>query len=399
MYNNEYEFIMCRYGELSTKGKNGRSFTAQLLNNIKAQLKAFPELSYRETYDRLYITLNGENAELIIVELKKVFGLSNFSLAIKCERDIDEMAQIATDLIQNEEGKTFKVISKRHDKTFEHISDAINRHVATRILQNTELKVDVKKPDIQVLVEVRSSAAYIMMGRIEGAKGYPVGIQGRVMMMMSGGIDSPVAAHLMMKRGVRIEAIHFASPPYTSQEALKKVTDLTQKLTDYQEKIRLYVIPFADIQLAINKQVPETYGITVMRRFMYRIAEKLAVEKKCLAIANGESLGQVASQTLESMKAITEFTTLPILRPVLTYDKLEIINHAQKIGTYETSILPFEDCCTIFTPQKPTTKPSSKKLVRFEQGLDIEAMVDDALSKIEIIDIKRNTTEETISFL
>lgn len=399
MYNNEYEFIMCRYGELSTKGKNRRSFTAQLLNNIKAQLKAFPELTYRETYDRLYITLNGENAELIIVELKKVFGLSNFSLAIKCERDIDEMARIATDLIQNEEGKTFKVISKRHDKTFEHISDVINRHVATRILQNTELKVDVKKPDIQVLVEVRSSAAYIMMGRIEGAKGYPVGIQGRVLMMMSGGIDSPVAAHLMMKRGVRIEAIHFASPPYTSQEALKKVTDLTQKLTDYQEKIRLYVIPFTDIQLAINKQVPETYGITVMRRFMYRIAEKLAVEKKCLAIANGESLGQVASQTLESMKAITEFTTLPILRPVLTYDKLEIINHAQKIGTYETSILPFEDCCTIFTPQKPTTKPSSKKLVRFEQGLDIEALVDDALSKIEIIDIKRNSTEETISFL
>ena len=399
MYNNEYEFIMCRYGELSTKGKNRRSFTAQLLNNIKAQLKAFPELTYRETYDRLYITLNGENAELIIVELKKVFGLSNFSLAIKCERDIDEMARIATDLIQNEEGKTFKVISKRHYKTFEHISDVINRHVATRILQNTELKVDVKKPDIQVLVEVRSSAAYIMMGRIEGAKGYPVGIQGRVLMMMSGGIDSPVAAHLMMKRGVRIEAIHFASPPYTSQEALKKVTDLTQKLTDYQEKIRLYVIPFTDIQLAINKQVPETYGITVMRRFMYRIAEKLAVEKKCLAIANGESLGQVASQTLESMKAITEFTTLPILRPVLTYDKLEIINHAQKIGTYETSILPFEDCCTIFTPQKPTTKPSSKKLVRFEQGLDIEALVDDALSKIEIIDIKRNSTEETISFL
>ena len=309
------------------------------------------------------------------------------------------MARIATDLIQNEEGKTFKVISKRHDKTFEHISDVINRHVATGILQNTELKVDVKKPDIQVLVEVRSSAAYIMMGRIEGAKGYPVGIQGRVLMMMSGGIDSPVAAHLMMKRGVRIEAIHFASPPYTSQEALKKVTDLTQKLTDYQEKIRLYVIPFTDIQLAINKQVPETYAITVMRRFMYRIAEKLAVEKKCLAIANGESLGQVASQTLESMKAITEFTTLPILRPVLTYDKLEIINHAQKIGTYETSILPFEDCCTIFTPQKPTTKPSSKKLVRFEQGLDIEALVDDALSKIEIIDIKRNSTEETISFL
>ncbi|QIK70411.1 tRNA 4-thiouridine(8) synthase ThiI [Erysipelothrix sp. HDW6C] len=399
MSTTNYEFIVCRYGELSTKGKNRRNFTAQLVRNVRAQLVAFPALTYRETYDRLYITLNGEDGLAVSEELKHVFGLSSFSLAVKAERDLEKMAELAVELIKEETGATFKVLARRHDKSYEHISDAINRHVATRILQNTELTVNVRQPDIGVIIEVRTDAAYIMMKKVQGAGGYPVGIQGKVMLMLSGGIDSPVAGYLMLKRGVSLEAIHFASPPYTSAEAQKKVIDLARKLTNYQSSIKVHVVPFTDIQLEINKKVPESYAITMMRRFMLRIGDALANKRRCLAIANGESLGQVASQTLHSMKEITTIPTLPILRPVLTYDKVEIIDLARKIDTYETSILPFEDCCTIFTPAKPTTKPHGDKIERYESAFDIEAMVTKAIEGIEIIEVTKQQAEETETFL
>lgn len=398
MSTTNYEFIVCRYGELSTKGKNRRNFTAQLVRNVRAQLKAFSGLSYKETYDRLYITLNGEDAQAVSNELKHVFGLSSFSLAIKVERDLEVMAMEVVKLIKEEEGATFKVVARRHDKSYEHISDTINRHVATRVLQNTDLKVDVRKPDISVIVEIRQDAAYLMMSKIEGAGGYPVGIQGRVMLMLSGGIDSPVAAYLMMKRGVTIEAIHFASPPYTSDEAQKKVMDLAKTLTKYQATIRVHVVPFTDIQLEIYKKTNESYAITLMRRFMLRIGQQFAENRHCLAIANGENLGQVASQTLHSMKEITNIATLPILRPLLTYDKIEIIDLARKIDTYETSIIPFEDCCTIFTPTKPTTKPSAKKIDFYESKLELDALIEKAIENIETFEITRNDVEET-SFL
>lgn len=398
MSTTNYEFIVCRYGELSTKGKNRRNFTAQLVRNVRAQLKQFENLTFKETYDRLYVNLNGEDALAVSEELKHVFGLSSFSPAVKVERDLEVIAMEVVRLIQEEEGKTFKVVARRHDKTFEHISDTINRHVATRVLQNTELKVDVRKPDISVIVEVRQDAAYIMMSKIEGAGGYPVGIQGRVMLMLSGGIDSPVAGYLMMKRGVTLEAIHFASPPYTSDEAQKKVLDLAKKLTRYQASIRVHIVPFTDIQLEIYKKANESYAITLMRRFMLRIGQQFAENRHCLALANGENLGQVASQTLHSMKEITNISTLPILRPLLTYDKIEIIDLARKIDTYETSILPFEDCCTIFTPAKPTTKPSAKKIDFYESKLEIDALIDKAIENIETIEITRYDVEET-SFL
>ncbi len=403
MSTTNYEFIVCRYGELSTKGKNRRNFTAQLVRNVRAQLKAFPTLEFKETYDRLYITLHEEDGLAVSEELKHVFGLSSFSLAIKVERDLEVIAQLATELIQQESGSTFKVLARRHDKNYEHVSDVINRHVATRILQNTDYKVDVKNPDIGIIVEIRNDAAYIMMGKIEGAGGYPVGIQGKVMLMLSGGIDSPVAGYLMMKRGVTLEAVHFASPPYTSQEAQKKVIDLAQKLTNYQSSIKVHVVPFTDIQLEIYKKVPESYAITMMRRYMLRIGERLANERHALAIANGESLGQVASQTLHSMKEITNISTLPILRPLITYDKVEIIDLSRKIDTYETSILPFEDCCTIFTPTKPTTKPNPRKVELFESKLVIEDLIDQAMENIEVIEVTKAmaeaTAEVTDSFL
>lgn len=397
MYN--IDFILCRYGELSTKGKNRRDFTNKLLQNIKSQLRGFENLTYEKQYDRLFIHLNGEDGHAVADELQHVFGLSSFSLAMKVEKDLDVIAKAALEHIHDQKGTTFKVIARRHDKSYEHISDTINRHVAALILQNTELKVDVRNPEISVWIEIRQDAAYIMMDKIEGAKGYPVGIQGKVLMMLSGGIDSPVASYLMMKRGVHVEMIHFASPPYTSQESLNKVVALAQKLTRYQNNIRIYVVPFTDIQMDIYNKVPESYAITMMRRFFLRIGNELAERKKILAIGNGENLGQVASQTLHSMNAITDFESIPVLSPLLTYDKIEIIDLAQKIDTYETSILPYDDCCTIFTPKNPVTRPKSRRIAHFEKSFDLDEMIETVLEKVEIIDVKYHEDKKEESFL
>lgn len=399
MYNTNYEFIVCRYGELSTKGKNRRDFTNRLTQNIKSQLKHFEKLTFQPTYDRLYITLNGEDGMAVADELQHVFGLSSFSLASKVARDLDVMADMVLNLIKHEKGNTFKILARRHDKSYEHVSDTINRHIAGHVLRNTELKVDVKNPDIEVIVEIRNDAAYLMMGKIQGGKGYPVGIQGKVMMMLSGGIDSPVASYLMMKRGVHVECIHFASPPYTSQEALNKVLTLAKSLTRYQNTIRVHVVPFTDIQLAIYKSAPESYAITMMRRLMLRIGDAYAQKRNCLAIGNGENLGQVASQTLHSMKAITNIDSLPILRPLLTYDKIEIINLAHQIDTYETSILPFEDCCTIFTPKNPTTKPNGEKVDFYESKMALDSLIEKAILETETYEIRYHELDNEPSFL
>ncbi len=398
MYN--IDFILCRYGELSTKGKNRNEFTNKLVQNVKSQLRKFENLTYEKQYDRLFIHLNGEDGHAVSDELQHVFGLSSFSLAIKVEKDMEVITEAVLENIKNQKGDTFKIISKRHDKSFEHISDTINRHVAGEILRNTDIKVDVRKPDISVWIEIRREAAFIMMDKIEGAKGYPVGIQGKVLMMLSGGIDSPVASYLLMKRGVHVEMIHFASPPYTSQESLNKVVDLARKLTRYQNNIRIYVVPFTDIQMDIYNKAPESYAITMMRRFFLRIGNELANRKKILAIGNGENLGQVASQTLHSMNAITAFDSIPVLSPLLTYDKIEIIDLAKKIDTYETSILPFDDCCTIFTPKNPVTRPRAHKIAQYERHFDLDSMIEEVLEKVEIIDVKyHEDKKEETSFL
>ena len=403
MSNIKYEYIMCRYGELSLKGKNRRQFVKRLIKNLKSQLKEFDTLTYRETFDRLYINLKDEDASRVIEEIKCVFGLSSFSLAVQAPRDLDEMAHIALELIRKEEGKTFKVNTRRRDKGYEHSSDVVNRHIAGEILRNTDLKVDVHNPEIEVIVEIREHETSIMMGKIEGAKGYPVGVQSKTMMMLSGGIDSPVAAHLMMKRGSFVEFIHFTSPPYTSEPALEKVLNLSKELLKYQNDIRVYVVPFTDIQMEIMDVGPESYSITMMRRIMLRITDKLAKSQGCFGIVNGESLGQVASQTLESMQAIGAVQTLPVLRPLLTYDKIEIVNLAKKIGTYETSILPFEDVCTVFAPSNPTTKPKDYMIDNIEKKLDLETLIDKALESAEIYDFHYNEEKEKqkekVSFL
>lgn len=397
-----YDHFLIRYGELSLKGKNRKTFIKRLLDNTKNALAGFEKLEFDAQYDRMYIYLNGEDPDQVSAILERVFGISSFSLAMKVPADIEAIKTAALESVEAEQPGTFKIRARRHDKMFPMISDQINREVATVILKNTDWKVDVHHPDVEILVEVREDAAYIMTRKIPGAGGYPVGVGGRAMVLLSGGIDSPVASWLVMKRGVHIEAVHFAAPPYTSQAAQDKVASLARLLAPYQGEIVLHIVPFTTLQLAIYHYTPESYAITLMRRMMMRIADGLAKKRHCLAIATGESVGQVASQTLESMNVINEVTNMPIIRPVVCMDKVEIIAIARKIGTYDTSILPFEDCCTIFTPKSPATKPRLDRCLEYEKKWDWQSMVDDCIENASMVRItpasaaSASTEEETV---
>ena len=383
-----YSHIMVRYGELSTKGKNKNSFIKALFENIEHALKDFSSLSFEKRFDHIYIYLNGCDAEPVIARLQDVSGIHSLSLVHKCEKDIDVIKQDSLELIKLEKGKTFKVNAKRGDKSFPIVSDDIVRQVAPIILRNTELKVDVHNPDISLNIEVREEAAYIYCHTYLGAGGYPLGMSGKALCMLSGGIDSPVACYLMLKRGIKIECIHFASPPYTQVGVIYKLEDILSKLTRYQPSIKLHIVPFTKLQEAIYDNVPESYCITVMRRMMYRIATLLANRKNCPLIANGESLGQVASQTAQSIKVINEVTSMPIIRPCATMDKLEIIDISKKIDTYDISIRPFEDCCTIFTPKNPKTMPNFDSVVEFESKFDYMSLIKECIANIETKEIK-----------
>ena len=382
-----YDHIVVRYGELSTKGKNRKDFTKALTNNIKKRLRAYPELSYRTLHDGLYIELNGENYELIKEDLKQVFGYAYFSGAILVDRDIEEIKKTALELTKKKNYKTFKMVSKRSDKSFPLRSDEINRQVAGHVLRNSDLKVDVHNPDLKIYVVINQDNAVIMDEKIRGIGGYPTGVNGRAMLMMSGGIDSPVAGYLTMKRGLKIECIHFASEPYTSSQAKEKVFDLARQLSVYQGDIIIHVIPFTELQLAIYKHANESYAITIMRRMMYRIADRICKARKINLITNGESVGQVASQTPESISVIAKVCDTLILRPMCMMDKIESIEMAKKIGTYETSILPYEDCCTIFDPKNPVTKPKEKECLFYESKFDYESLIEEAIKNEEIVKV------------
>ncbi|MCI6272906.1 MAG: tRNA 4-thiouridine(8) synthase ThiI [Erysipelotrichaceae bacterium] len=378
-----YDTVLIRYGELSTKGKNRNQFIRKLLENIKRALKDLEKLEFKSTYDRIYIKINGENIEELENRLKKIFGISSFSFTIKVKSDLEEIKSTCLELLENEKGETFKVITRRHDKNFMYRSDEINRHVAGKILSSTNLKVDVHNPDIKLQIEVQEENTFITSKKIEGAGGYPTGINGKVMLLLSGGIDSPVAAYYIMKRGIEVEAVHFSSPPYTSQSAQDKVLELAKIVSIYQGSMKVHIVNFTELQMEIYAKCHESYAITIMRRMMVRLAERLAIKNKCLAIATGESLGQVASQTLESMSVINEVCKMPIIRPIVTFDKLDIIDKAKEINTFETSILPFEDCCTIFKPKNPVTKPRLDKSINMENLFDYELLLEKALSNVE----------------
>lgn len=383
-----YDHILIRYGELSLKGKNRGAFIKTLYEDVRKALTGFDRLSFRKEHDRMYIYLNGQDPDAVCDIVSRVFGISSLSLAIKVKPDMEEIKKAVLSSIDAARPGTFKIAARRSDKLFPVISDQINRICAGEILRNTEWKVNVKNPDVKIIVEVHKDAAYIMTGRIAGAGGLPVGASGRAMVLLSGGIDSPVASWLVMKRGIRIEAVHFAAPPYTSIAARNKVLSLARQLAPYQGEILLHVVPFTELQLAIYQHCDESYAITIMRRMMMRIAAGLAQKRHCQAIATGESIGQVASQTLESMVCINAVTTTPVIRPCACMDKVEIIGISEKIGTYETSILPFEDCCTIFTPKAPVTKPRLDKCERFESRWDWEKQVQECIDHAEPIRLR-----------
>lgn len=391
-----YTTVMIRFGELNTKGKNKIMFINTLLRNIKHALKEFKNLEISKTHDRIYIDLNGEDHNKIHEKLQMVSGIQNYSFVNRVEKDMDKIIDACEELIKDKEKFTFKVKAKRADKNFNVHSDDMNRLVATRILKNYEHKVDIHNPDVSIYIEVRLEGAFVYLDIIKGLGGFPLGVIGKSMLLMSGGIDSPVAAYLMMKRGIKIEAVHFASPPYTSDGAIKKVKDLLKVLAGIQEEIKLVIIPFTKIQEKIYEGKDESYNITIMRRMMYRIAEREAIMNNCLALCSGESIGQVASQTLESMATINEVVKLPMIRPLAIFDKLDIIDIAKKIGTYDISIRPFIDCCTIFTPKNPTTKPSIKRAEILEKEFDYESLIEEAISNAEVVWINQNTIDEEI---
>ena len=379
-----YDRIMVRFGELSTKGKNKKDFIRLLGQNIRRALKSYKEVEVEVRFDHIYVILNGVDYKEILNVLEDISGIQSLSLVHKCEKDIEVIKKDALALIKEEKGNTFKVRCKRSDKSFPLISDQITRLVAGEILRNTELKVDVHNPDILLSIEVRQEGTYISCATFLGAGGYPLGIGGKTMHMLSGGIDSPVAAYLMMKRGMTIECIHFASPPYTQMGVIYKLEDLLHVLNKYQGKIRLHIVPFTKIQEAIYDNADESYCITLMRRMMYRLAERLAKRRNCPVISNGESIGQVASQTLQSLNVINAVTNMPIIRPCATMDKLEIIKISEKINTYEISIRPYEDCCTIFTPHNPKTAPNLQEVEKFEAKFDYESMIEEAIRNVEV---------------
>ncbi len=379
-----YDFIMVRFGELSTKGKNKSDFIRVLFANIKNALKDFQGVTLESRYDHIYVHLNGYDYHSVVERMQDISGIQGLSLVCRVPNDIEEIKSASLELIKQEEGKTFKVKVKRGNKRFELNSEEITRIVAPVILKNTDLSVDVHTPDILLNIEVRDEGTYIFAKTFPGAGGYPLGVGGKSMHMLSGGIDSPVAAYLLMKRGVKIECIHFASPPYTQEAVIYKLIDLLKKLNRYQPQIRLHIVPFTKIQEAIYDNAPESYCITIMRRMMYRLASKLAKRRNCPVISTGESVGQVASQTLQSMHVINEVTNIPVIRPCATMDKLEIIKISEKIDTYEISIRPYEDCCTIFTPKAPKTSPDLEEAIKFENRFDYETLINDALNNIEV---------------
>ena len=369
------KLILIKYGELTTKKGNRNQFINKLNENIKKVIDA----KIIKKRDRMYILT--DNIDLVTKKLQKVFGLQGIVIAYQVNTNSDDIKNAVLEVLKDIKFKTFKVETKRANKNFEIKSMDFNNIIGSLVLKNFDCKVDVHNPDIVVHIEIREET-YIYLNEIKGSGGYPVGIQGKGILMLSGGIDSPVAGYLALKRGIDIDCLYFDSPPHTSLEAKNKVIKLASILNEYSGNIRLLVVPFTKLQEEIYKMVPSEYNITILRRMMYRIAT--SIDKKYKAVINGESIGQVASQTLTSINVINSVTNFPIIRPVACFDKLEIIEIAKKIGTYETSILQFEDCCTIFVSKHPVINPKIEKCLEYEQ-FNYQELIDECINNIEII--------------
>ena len=386
--------ILIKYGELTTKKANRNTFTKLLANNVKNMLKGE---NYNLRFDRVRMYIECDNANAIVKQIQKVFGIHSIVICHKVNTNVEDIKDKVLDLLSKENFNTFKINTKRADKSFEIHSMDFNNIIGGHILKNLNCKVDVHNPDINVTIEIRVEGTFIYTNEIKGIGGYPVGVQGKGMLMLSGGIDSPVAGYLSLKRGVDLECLYFESPPHTSIQAKNKVIKLASIINEYSGNIKVNVVPFTKLQEAIYKNVPDSYVITIMRRMMYRIAEKLCVKNKCKVIINGESIGQVASQTLTSMSVINSVTNFPVIRPVACMDKLEIIDISKKINTYETSILPYEDCCTIFLPTHPVINPDLNKCILYESNFDYETLINECIDNIEVISNLKE--EENTQFL
>lgn len=398
----QYSEIMIRYGELSTKKKNRMRFINKLKNNMEHVLSIYPDVSVKTDRDRGHVYLNGTDYHEVAESLKEIFGIQAFSPSFKVEKNVDTLVKAVQEIMTSvyKDGMTFKITAKRSDHSFELDSRALNHTLGDAVFSVLpNIKAQMKQPDINLKVEIRDEAAYISYENIRGAGGLPVGTSGKGMLMLSGGIDSPVAGYLALKRGVDIEAVHFASPPYTSPGALKKAHDLTRKLTKFGGNIQFIEVPFTEIQEEIKEKAPEAYLMTLTRRFMMRITDRIRENRNGLVIINGESLGQVASQTLENMQAINAVTATPIIRPVVTMDKLEIIDIAQKIDTFDISIQPFEDCCTIFAPDRPKTNPKIKNTEQYEKRMDVEGLVERAVAGIMVTTIQPQADSDDVDDL
>lgn len=378
------KLIIIKYGELTTKHDNINFFIKTLKNNIESSLSG---IDNKVTYDVGRMFIETDEYDEVVKKLTNTFGIHEINIAYEIDdRSLDNISKVLIELLSDKDFNTFKVATKRSDKSYPIKSMDISRTLGGVVLKNKKtVKVDVNNPELLINVEIRNNKAYLYFEKVEGIGGYPVGTLGKGMLMLSGGIDSPIAGYLAMKRGIRIEGVYFDSPPHTSIDAKNKVLELASILSSYSGYVKLHVIHFTEIQEAIYKYCPKEYMITIMRRMMYRIAEKLAHKNNCKAIINGESVGQVASQTLTSMAAINEVIKMPVLRPVCCYDKIEIIDLAKKIGTYDISIRPFQDCCTIFVPEHPVINPEIEKAREYEQAFDFETLINAAVKNDEVI--------------
>jgi thiamine biosynthesis protein ThiI len=385
------DIILIKLGEIVLKGLNRKSFEQKLLANIRRRLAPIGKFKVYCLQSTVYVEgAEGADVDAAFEALKKVFGIISMSRAAPCEKDKDAIVKLAIEYLRDEmeSAKSFKVESKRSDKAFPMTSIELSQYVGGELADAyPDCKVDVHNPELTVHIEVRDLAAYVHAAPVPGAGGMPVGSNGTAVTLLSGGIDSPVSTYMIAKRGVKLIPIHFFSFPYTSQQAKDKVIELGNLLTEYCGKMTLEVVPFTHIQEEIRDKCPEEYFTLIMRRFMMRISERIALSNGAKAIVTGENLGQVASQTMEAMASTQAVTTLPVLQPLIGMDKEEIVVLSRKIGTFDTSILPYEDCCTVFTPKHPRTRPKVSEVEAAESVLDIDALVEEALQGIERIEL------------
>ncbi len=383
------EIILIKYGEMALKGMNKRSFEDVLVKNIKRRIKSLGKTEITRAQSTIYIKPLEENFDVdeAMGRLQKVFGIAALCRAAVCEKDFEDISRTACEYLDETltYAKTFKVNAKRSDKRFPMKSPEICRELGGVLLSKFHhLEVDVNNPEITVTVEIRDTKAYVHAVNVRGAGGLPVGTSGHAMLLLSGGIDSPVAGYMMAKRGVHISAIHYISPPYTSERARLKVEQLCEKITPYCGSIAFFCVPFTKIQEEIKNNCPEEFFTIIMRRLMMKIAQKISEREKCLALITGESVGQVASQTMNALMCTDAVCEIPVFRPLIGMDKTEIVEISRKIDTYETSIQPYEDCCTVFTPRHPKVRPLLADVEKAEAGFDFEPLLAEAVENTEI---------------